>query len=153
MDIPVIGPTEAMLHIASLVGDRFGGIMYHDKVFSLMQAIIRRYGMEHKMAGWRTSGFDLPDIAANSSRMADNFIARARELIEEDQCDVILALGITQCPVHLKPDWLSDKLGVPVIEGIGAPIKLAAMFATLGIKHSRVRWPKSPSFPAKKPDQ
>jgi allantoin racemase len=149
VDIPVIGPTEAMLHVASMVGDRFGGMVYHDKLLSMMQAIVRRYGFEHKMAGWRTTGFDLPDIAANSSSMSDNFIGLARELIQQEKCDVILALGITQCPVHMRPEWLSDKLGVPVIEGIGAPIRIAAMFASLGIKHSRARWPKSASFAGK----
>ena len=150
VDIPVIGPTEAMLHVASMVGDRFGGMVYHEKLLSMMQSIVRRYGMEHKMAGWRCSGFDLPDIAANSTAMVDNFIGRARELIDEDKCDVILALGITQCPVHMRPEWLADKLGVPVIEGIGAPIKVAGMFAQLGINHSRARWPRSPSFPPHK---
>jgi hypothetical protein len=34
---------------------------------------------------------------------------------------------------------------VPVVEGIGAPIRLAAMMAGLGLRHSRVRWPKSRS--------
>jgi hypothetical protein len=26
-------------------------------------------------------------------------------------------MGITQCPVHIKPDWLMQELGVPVVEG------------------------------------
>ena len=146
VDIPVIAPTEAMLHIASLVGDRFGGIVYHDKLLPMVEAIVRRYGMEHKMVGWRTSGFDLPEMAANSQRVVDNFIGCAKELIEQERADVILALGISQCPVHMKPDWLADKLGVPVVEGIGAPIRMAALFASLGLKHSRKRWPKSSSF-------
>lgn len=146
VDIPVIGPTEAMLHVANLVGDRFGGIVYHEKLLAMMQAIVRRYGMEHKMVGWQVSGFDLPDIAENTDRMKNNFIARARELIERDGCDVILALGITQCPVHMKPQWLQEQLGVPVVEGIGAPIRIASMLASLGLLHSRRRWPKSQSF-------
>jgi len=30
-----------------------------------------------------------------------------------------------------------------VVEGIGAPIRVAAMLASLGLRQSRVRWPKS----------
>ncbi len=45
--------------------------------------------------------------------------------------------------MHIKPDWLSNELGVPVVEGIGAPIRVAAMLAGLGLSQSRVRWPKS----------
>jgi allantoin racemase len=135
-----------MLHIASLVGDRFGGMVYHEKLLALMQAIVRRYGMDHKMVGWQVSGFDLPDIAENAERMKENFVARAREMIERDRCDVLLVLGITQCPVHMKPQWLQEQLGVPVVEGIGAPIRIASMLASLGLPHSRQRWPKSQSF-------
>src|ERR1700676_2806895 len=32
VDIPVIAPTEAMLHIASLLGDRFGMIVYEPNI-------------------------------------------------------------------------------------------------------------------------
>ena len=45
---------------------------------------------------------------------------------------------------------LADKLGLPVVEGIGAPIRFAAMMASLGLRHSRVRWAKSQSFKGKK---
>ena len=34
------------------------------------------------------------------------------------------------------------ELGVPVVEGIGAPIKMAAMLVSLGLTQSRVRWQK-----------
>jgi Asp/Glu/hydantoin racemase len=47
--------------------------------------------------------------------------------------------------VHIKSDWLQEQLGVPVVEGIGAPIRIAAMLVSLGLKQSRVRWPKSHS--------
>ena len=60
--------------------------------------------------------------------------------------DVIIPTGITQCPVHIDPKRLMKELDVPVAEGIGAPIRIAATFADLGL-HRR-RWPKSRSFDA-----
>jgi hypothetical protein len=62
---------------------------------------------------------------------------------------VIIPTGITQCPVQMKPQWLRDQLGVPIVEGIGAPLRLAAMFADLGMTHSRKRWRKSPTYASK----
>ena len=61
--------------------------------------------------------------------MKKNFIAAGHSLIEENGADVIIVHGITQCPVHMKPDELSKEWGVPVVEGIGAPIRMAAMLA------------------------
>jgi len=146
VDIPVIAPTEAMLHIASLLGDRFGAVVYHDNLTPMLRAIVRRYGMEHKIAGWRATGFDLPDISANATAMADSFVQVARKLVREDGCDVILAMGVTQCPVLLDPAWIEQQVGVPVVEGIGAPLRMAGLLASLGLRHSRVRWRRSGAF-------
>jgi allantoin racemase len=149
VDIPVVAPFEAMLHIGSLLGERFGVIVYSDLHIPNGIRSVIRYGMQNKVVGWRGSGVDLPDIAKNKQLQQDTFLANARELIEKDRADVILPMGITQCPVHIKPDWLMQELGVPVVEGIGAPIRLAAMLVSLKLNYSRVYWPKSPLFKGK----
>src|SRR5215475_6909955 len=142
VDIPVVGPLQATLHIASLLGDRFGLIIYHEKLLAFNRAIVRRYGMEDRIVGFGVSGFDLPDITANRDKVVRNFLDEAKKLVAQG-AEVIIPMGVTQCPVHIKPDWLQEQLGVPVVEGIGAPIRIAAMLASLGLKQSRVRWPKS----------
>jgi allantoin racemase len=147
VDIPVIGPCEAMFHIAAQLGDRFGVVCYHESVIPRQITQTRYYGMEPWIAGRRASGFKLKDIGANRDEMIKNFIASCRALIDEDGADVIIVHGITQCPVNLNPDWVSQELGVPVVEGIGAPIRMAAMLAALGLRHSRRRWPKSHAKP------
>jgi Asp/Glu/hydantoin racemase len=111
-------------------------------VLPLGYRMVERYHMMDKVIGWRTCGFELPEIIANRDAVVGNFVGKARELVKLG-ADVILPMGITQCPVHIKPDWLMDELGVPVVEGIGAPIRLAAMLVSLKLNFSRVYWPKS----------
>ena len=144
VDIPVVGPTEAALHVASLIGDKFGLIIYHERQLPFMRAIVRRYGMEDHVAGFGVSGFDLPDLAAHHDEVVANFVSEAKRLIALG-AEVIIPMGISQCPVHIQPDWLRQELGVPVVEAIGAPIRMAALLVGLGLKQSRVRWPKSRS--------
>jgi allantoin racemase len=139
VDIPIIGPCEAMFHVAAQLGDRFGIICYHESVIPRQITQTRMYGMESFIAGRRASGFKLKDIGANKDTMIKNFLAAGRSLIDEDGADVIIVHGITQCPVHMKPDFVSKELGVP--------IRMAAMLAGLGLKHSRKRWPKSNARP------
>jgi len=143
VDIPVIAPMEAALHLGAMLGQRLGLIAYHEIHYPNLEVLVRRYGMEGRIAGLGHSGFDLPSIAANADAMAQNLVAAGRRLIEENRADVIIPTGITQCPVHVDPKWLSEQLGVPVVEGIGAPIRLGAMLAQLGLRHSRKRWAKS----------
>jgi allantoin racemase len=124
------------------VGDRFGLIVYHQSQKPFLRGIVRRYGMERHVVDFGVTGFDLPDLAAHHDEVVENFVNEARRLIKQG-AEVIIPMGISQCPVHIKPDWLQDQLGVPVVEAIGAPIRMAALLAGLGLKQSRVRWPKS----------
>lgn len=143
VDIPVIGPAHAVLHVAAMVGERFGMICYQASSIPRHRAQVRLYGMSGFIAGYRTVAMALKDMASGHDEMVETFVKEARSLIRDDGADVIIPLGISQCPVHIKPDWLQKELGVPVVEGIGAPIRLAAMLAGLGLAQSRVRWPRA----------
>jgi allantoin racemase len=147
VDIPVVAPLQAVLHVAAQVGEHFGVVCYHASAIARHRAQTIAYGMERFIAGRRASGFYVQHIAENKDRMVESFLMAARALIEEDGADVIIPQGITQCPVQMKPQWLSRELGVPVVEGIGAPIRMAAMLASLGLYQSRVRWQKAGSQP------
>jgi allantoin racemase len=147
VDIPVVAPLQATLHVAAQVGDQFGVVCYHPSAIARHRAQTRAYGMESFIAGRRASGFYLQQIADNRERMIESFLAAARALINQDGADVIIAQGITQCPLEMKPQWLMGELGVPVVEGIGAPIKMAAALVALGLTQSRVRWQKAGSQP------
>ena len=46
--------------------------------------------------------------------------------------EVIIPMGISQRSVHIKPDWLQEELGVPVVEAIGAPIRMARCWRVWG---------------------
>jgi allantoin racemase len=99
--------------------------------------------MSHFMAGYRSVGMSNNEMAKNHDKMVETFLARGRDLIKNDGAEVIIPHGVSQCPTHIKPDWLAKELGVPVVEGMGAPIRVAAMLAGLGYKQSRIRWPKA----------
>ena len=147
VDIPVIAPYHAALHVAAFIGDRFGVISYTAESTVKARMMTRNYGMEHFVAGYADSGTWLREMADKKQQMTESFIAAARKLIDVDGAEVIIPRGISQCPVHMDPDGLSQQIGVPVVECIGAPIRVAAMLAGLKLQQSRKRWPKSNSIP------
>jgi len=147
VDIPVIAPFEAALLVAAQLGDRSGIVCYTEEGIPKARMHARLYGLESKVGGYDTSGVVLHEMSDRKTQMIDTFLSAARRLIDQQGVDVIIPGGITQCPVLMKPDWLSEQLGVPVVEGIGAPIRMAALLAGLGLKHSRKRWQKSASRP------
>ena len=98
--------------------------------------------MEDRVVDFWISGFDLPDLAAHHDEVVDNFVNEAKRLVRQG-AEVIYSAGISQCPVHMRPDWLQEQLRVPVVEGFGTPMRMAALLAGLGLTQSRARWVKS----------
>lgn len=147
VDIPVIGPCESTFHIAAQLGDRFGIVCYHERTIPRQITMTRMYGMDAWIAGRRAVGLHLREMADNKELLRRNLVEASKALVETDGADVLIMHGITLCPVHVDPHWLEDQVGVPVVEGIGAPIRMAALLAGLGLKHSRRRWPKSDARP------
>ena len=99
--------------------------------------------------GVRVAPFKAQNMSNNSAVVLDEHgvggeIGRAQAM-QAAACGI--APSVRHNPVLLKPDWLSAQLGVPVVEGIGAPIRMAALLVSLGLKHSRVRWAKEGSQP------
>lgn len=147
VEIPVIAPCEAAFHVAAQLGERFGIVCYSSRTIPRQITQTRAYGMEAWIAGRRAVELELRDMTANKDRLVEAFLRESKSLIRDNGADLIIAHGISLCPVHIKPDFLTAELGVPVVEGIGAPIRMAALMAGLGLKHSRIRWPKSRARP------
>jgi Asp/Glu/hydantoin racemase len=142
VNIPLVGALQGSLSLADLLGDRFGFITYRDESIAPCRARVQAYGMADRIAGFRSSKMKMTEYADAPDRLEDNFLAAARALIEQDGAQVIIPAGVSQCPVHLDPKWLSSELGVPVIDGFAAPIHLAATLARLQLSQSKVRYPR-----------
>src|SRR5215831_16226092 len=65
VDIPVVGPLQATLHVAAQVGENFGIVCYHPSTIARHRAQTRAYGMEEWIAGRKASGIYLQHLAAN----------------------------------------------------------------------------------------
>ena len=137
-----------MFHIAAQLGDRFGIICYHESVIPRQITQTRMYGMENWIAGRRASGFKLKDIGANKDEMKKNFIAAGRSLIERGRRRRHHRARHHPMPGAHEAGRADQGPGAcRWSKGIGAPIRMAAMLAGLGLKHSRKRWPKSNARP------
>ena len=140
--IPVIGALEAALHVAALLGDRAGLVVYSENLVATVSRLVDRYAMGGRVAGYAHVGTDLTELAASSDRLHDAFVTAARGLVSSHQADVIVSAGISLCPIHLDRGALEADIGLPVVEPIGAPIHVAAMLARLQARHSPMRWPR-----------
>jgi allantoin racemase len=113
VDIPIIGPGEAMKLLASLMGKKVGCIHHPLPVLKLREDLELTY------------------------RLTEETIQRAaKEGYDTFYLDCLGMFGMG------RP--LREKTGLPVIDGGEASISIAEMLVSLGLKYSRIAYPKYP---------
>jgi Asp/Glu/hydantoin racemase len=142
VDIPVVGYGEASYHVASMLGRRFGVLVFIDRLAPLLEDQIASHGLAGRSAGVRPSGLTFQDVLAGYAKpelVIDKFLQSARDFIR-DGADVIIP-GEMPLNVLLATHGINSVDGVPIVDGLAVTMKLAETFAdlrnTVGFGHSR----------------
>lgn len=134
-DKPVIGIGEASMKIATMLGHSFTVLSLRDKVIPKKYDFVRLMGLESQCASVRPTGLSV----AKTSDFNERIIAlteSGRKAIEEDGAEV-LVLGCAGMAGAAKA--LSRNLGVPVVDGVEAAVRLIELLVSCGFKTSKVR--------------
>lgn len=134
---PVVGIMEASLYLACAVGHTFSVISSGDRAVTMFWDAIRAFGIEGRCASVRSTG--TPVLALEGSggaKVEELILAEARKAVEEDGAEVISlgCAGMAGLDKRLKRE-----LGVPVIDGVAAAVKLMEALVGCGIQTSKRR--------------
>jgi allantoin racemase len=131
---PVIGIAEAAMHAAAMVAARFAIVTTVQSAVPVIEELVLRYGAARGCAGVRAA--DVRVLALERTRAAAYRRIRdcAARLLRVDRADAII-LGCAGMSA-LGPRLARD-LGVPVIDGVGAAVKLAESLLALGLSTSK----------------
>lgn len=130
---PVIGIGEAACHAAMLIANRFTVVTTLERSIPALEHNLLKYGLERRA---RVRAAEVPvlaleDEASDARARIDAEITRA---LVEDRAEAIV-LGCAGM-AKLARD-LSIKHQCPVIDGVGAAVKLGEMLSVLGLKTSK----------------
>jgi allantoin racemase len=131
---PVIGIGEAACHAATLIAHTFSIVTTLERSVPALEVNVRKYGFERRCVRVRAAEVPvlaLEDETSDARARIDAEIARA---LAEDRAEAIV-LGCAGM-AKLARD-LTARHGMPVIDGVGAAVKLAEMLATLGHRTSK----------------
>jgi allantoin racemase len=141
LKIPVIGPGQAALHTACMLGHKFSIITMWDQWFHFYRKILAEYGLSARLASMRSikTRPDLTELLAGKEEVVfAKLEAESLRAISEDGADVIV-LGSTT--MHQSHSYLSACLPVPVINPGLIMYKLCEIFLELGLTHSKRAFP------------
>ena len=132
---PVIGIMEAALYVACMLGRTFSIVTPPDRLKGRLLDDVEKYGLTKRCASVRTCGMAIADLESSSDDNVHSRIEKkAREAIEEDGAEVIV-LGCGGMAGLDKE--LQLKLGVPVIDGISAALKIMEALLGYGVTTSK----------------
>ena len=132
VDIPVVGFGEASYHVASMLGRRFGVLVFIDRMAVLLEDHIAGHGLATRCVGVRPSGVTFQQVLAGYTTpgpVIARFQESARDLIRAG-ADVIIP-GEVPLNLLLAINGVREVDGVPLLDGLAVTMKLAEAFADL----------------------
>ncbi|WP_333203092.1 aspartate/glutamate racemase family protein [Microcoleus sp. S28C3] len=130
---PVLGIAEAAMHAASFISTGFSIVTTLERTRVIAQHLVDNYGMTrlcHKVRA-----IDLPVLSLETPQAKTAILQECRLALEEDHCGAIVlgCGGMADLPTQL-----SQELGIPVIDGVSAAVKLVEALVGLGLGTSKV---------------
>ena len=131
---PVVGMTEAALFTAAMIADRFAIVTLPRRTRIHAARVVTSIGLGHRCLPVRAIDAAVSDIDADGPTLGDLLEAEARRAILDDAAEAII-LGCAGLADLAAP--MAAALGVPVIDGVTAAVKMAEGLVTLGLGTSK----------------
>lgn len=142
---PVIGIAEAALHMATLISTRFSVVTTLGRTAIIAEHLLQNYGFAHHCRRVRAAEIPVLDLEDGDTVLAKLIDECCRARDEDDIGAIVLGCG----GMADLTEQISDAVGLPVIEGVTAAVKLAEALVGLGLgtsKHGDLAFPRPKTF-------
>ncbi|KQN63024.1 allantoin racemase [Erwinia sp. E602] len=138
---PVVGIAEAAMHVATLVATRFSIVTTLPRTVVIARHLLQQYGFVHHCAA--IHAIDLPVLALeDGSGVAQEKVRQRCIQAKREDGSGAIVLGCGGM-ADLAQE-LTRELGLPVIDGVGAAVKMVESLLALGLgtsKHGDLDYP------------
>ena len=131
---PVIGIAEAAFHAASLVATGFSVVTTLTRTCVIAEQLVLQYGFERRCRGIHGTDIAVLELDDPASGAFERVLASAQHALAHDRSGAIV-LGCAGMADLCHA--LQQRLGVPVIDGVAAAVKLAEALVSLGLGTSK----------------
>lgn len=143
---PVVGIAEAAFHLATMVSTRFSVVTTLGRTCIIAEHLLAAYGFAHHCRRVRAAEVPVLDLEDNGDAALQRIIEESRRARDEDAVGAIVlgCGGMADLTAQI-----SEAVGLPVIEGVSAAVKLAESLVSLGLgtsKHGDLAFPRAKRF-------
>jgi len=132
---PVVEICEAAAHTAMLIARSFSVVTTLQRSVPAIEDRLKLAGLLDRCASVRASGMSTLEVDADPQKAVRGIVDQARIAVRRDHAEAICLgcagmAGLEQA--------ITAELGVPVVDGIGAAVRLAEALTGLGLATSKV---------------
>ena len=143
---PVIGIAEAAFHLATLISTRFSVVTTLGRTCIIAEHLLQSYGFAHHCRRVRAAEIPVLDLEDDGARALDRIVEECRRARDEDGIGAIVlgCGGMADLTGQIR-----DAVGLPIVEGVTAAVKLAESLVALGLgtsKHGDLAFPRPKRF-------
>ncbi len=143
---PVIGIAEAAFHVATMISTRFSVVTTLGRTGIIAEHLLESYGFSHHCRRVRAAEIPVLDLEDNAEIAVQRLVEECRKAKEEDNIGaIVLGCG----GMADLTDYLTEAVGLPIIEGVTAAVKLAEALVGLNLgtsKHGDLAFPRPKPF-------
>jgi allantoin racemase len=132
---PVVGIGQSPMLIAPLLGRKFSILSPRQVDRPRGEDQAAKYRLTDLMASAIPCSMNPLEVQKNRQESLERLVELGRNAIEEDGAEVLILCGAAFAGMYHE---LSEKLGVPVLEGISCAVKLAELLIDLSLHTTRV---------------
>lgn len=143
---PVIGIAEAAFHLATLIATRFSVVTTLGRTIGIAEHLLAVYGFAHHCRRVRAAEIPVLDLEHDPDAALRRIVDEAKRAKAEDGIGaIVLGCGGMAELRH----QIAAEVGLPVVEGITAAVKLAESLVALQLgtsKHGDLDFPRPKAF-------
>jgi allantoin racemase len=146
VSIPVVGPCEASMHLAAMLGHRFSVITVLERLIPELELHAQRYGVGGKLASARSVDLPVLDLEKGREQFVGRMVERAVAAVTEDGAHVIVlgCTGLAGLAEQVKAGLARAGYEVPVVDPAATALKVAEALVDSGLAHSKLTYPHPP---------
>ncbi len=132
---PVFDIAECSAHVAQLIGRSYSVVTTLSRSIAAIEDRLAVAGLTARCASVRAAGLSTSDVERDPEQAMRKIVETARVAVEVDGAEV-LCLGCAG--MAGLDEAIAGELGVPVVDGVAAGVRLAEAVVGLGLSTSRV---------------
>lgn len=132
---PVVGIAEASMYAANAIAPRWSVITTLQRSHHLVEAIVKKTGLESRCASIRCVDLPVLDCEADPGSVVDGLEQMGRRALQQDGAEALI-LGCAG--MDGMAEQLSSLLGVPCVDPVAAGVRFAEML--IGMKLQTSKW-------------